>query len=102
MNRPFPRRSAKAGRSTRITRKHLAGSRAPLVVRALIHTQSGSPARQRRASAQIVEFVQLAEVDPIYFETSFYAAPERGGERAYGLLLAALRTSGLVGIAQVA
>jgi DNA end-binding protein Ku len=51
---------------------------------------------------QIVEFVRLAEVDPIYFETSFYAAPERGGERAYGLLLAALRTSGLVGIAQVA
>ena len=51
---------------------------------------------------QILEFVQLAEVDPIYFETSFYAVPERGGERAYGLLLAALRTSGLVGIAQVA
>ena len=51
---------------------------------------------------QILEFVQLAEVDPICFETSFYAAPERGGERAYGLLLSALRSSGLVGIAQVA
>ncbi|HZA93615.1 MAG TPA: Ku protein [Gemmatimonadales bacterium] len=51
---------------------------------------------------QILEFVQLAEVDPVYFETSYYAAPDRGGERAYGLLLAALQTSGLVGIAQVA
>jgi Ku70/Ku80 beta-barrel domain len=36
---------------------------------------------------QILEFVQLAEVDPVYFETSYYAAPDRGGERAYGLLL---------------
>ena len=51
---------------------------------------------------QILEFVQLAEVDPRYFETSYYAAPDRGGERAYALLLEALRRSGLVGIAQVA
>ena len=51
---------------------------------------------------QILEFVKLAEVDPIYFETSYYVAPDRAGERAYALLLAALRASGLVGIAQVA
>jgi DNA end-binding protein Ku len=51
---------------------------------------------------QILEFVQLAEVDPGYFETSYYAAPDKGGERAYALLLEALRRSGLVGIAQVA
>jgi len=51
---------------------------------------------------QILEFVQIAEVDPRYFETSYYAAPDRGGERAYALLLEALRRSGLVGIAQVA
>ena len=51
---------------------------------------------------QILEFVQLAEVDPRYFETSYYAAPDRGGERAYALLLEALRSSSLVGIAQVA
>ena len=29
---------------------------------------------------QIVEFVQLAEVDPICFETSYYVAPDKGGE----------------------
>jgi DNA end-binding protein Ku len=51
---------------------------------------------------QILEFVKLAEVDPTYFETSYYAAPDKGGERAYALLLEALRRSGLVGIAQVA
>jgi DNA end-binding protein Ku len=51
---------------------------------------------------QILEFCLLAEVDPRYFETSYYAAPDRGGERAYALLLEALRASGLVGIAQVA
>ena len=51
---------------------------------------------------QILEFVKLAEVDPIYFETSYYVAPDRAGERAYALLLRALGASGLVGIAQVA
>ena len=45
---------------------------------------------------------QIAEVEPGYFETSYYAAPDRAGERAYALLLQALRPSGLVGIAQVA
>ena len=51
---------------------------------------------------EILEFVKLAEVDPIYFETSYYVAPDRAGERAYALLLKALGASGLVGIAQVA
>ncbi|HYO81120.1 MAG TPA: Ku protein, partial [Bryobacteraceae bacterium] len=46
--------------------------------------------------------VQLAEVDPIYFETSYYVSPDKGGERAYALLLKALKESGFVGIAQVA
>ena len=32
---------------------------------------------------QILEFVKLAEVDPIYFETSYYVTPDRAGERAY-------------------
>lgn len=50
---------------------------------------------------QILEFVKLAEVDPIYFETSYYVAPDRAGERAYALLLTALGASALVGIAQV-
>ncbi len=51
---------------------------------------------------QILEFVRLAEVDPVYFETSYYVTPDKGGERAYSLLFAALRQSELVGVAQLA
>ena len=58
--------------------------------------------RDIRHEMQILEFVKLAEVDPIYFETSYYVAPDRAGERAYGLLFEALRQSGLVAIAQLA
>jgi DNA end-binding protein Ku len=51
---------------------------------------------------QILEFVKLAEVDPIYFETSYYVTPEKAGERAYALLFEALRKSGYVAVAQFA
>ncbi len=51
---------------------------------------------------QIVEFVRLAEVDPIFFETSYYLAPEEAGERPYALLLEAFRQTGYVGVAQLA
>src|SRR5579872_3823764 len=36
---------------------------------------------------EIVQFVKLEQVDPIYFETSYFAVPEEAGKRAYGLLL---------------
>jgi DNA end-binding protein Ku len=51
---------------------------------------------------EIQEFVQLAEIDPVYFETSYYAVPEEAGEKAYALLYRSLQTSGLVAIAQFA
>jgi DNA end-binding protein Ku len=51
---------------------------------------------------QILEFVKLAEVDPVYFETSYYVTPEKAGERAYALLFEALRKSGYVALAQFA
>jgi DNA end-binding protein Ku len=57
---------------------------------------------QTAREMQILEFVQLSEVDPIYFETSYYAAPDKGGERAYSLLFEALRNAGFVGVAQIA
>lgn len=50
----------------------------------------------------ILEFVRLAEIDPVYFETSYYVAPDRAGERAYALLLQALRQTGFVAVAQLA
>lgn len=51
---------------------------------------------------EIEEFVQLSEIDPVYFETSYYVAPEEAGEKAYALLYRALQTTGLVAIAQFA
>jgi DNA end-binding protein Ku len=47
----------------------------------------------------ITEFVPLAEVDPIYFEKTYYLGPDKGGERAYKLLAEAMLSTGLVGIA---
>jgi len=51
---------------------------------------------------EILEFVKASELDPIYFESSYYVAPDSGGEKAYALLFEALRKSGFVGIAKVA
>jgi len=51
---------------------------------------------------EIVEFVKLSDVDPIYFETSYYVIPEAAGERPYALLFESLRQSGLVAVAQMA
>jgi DNA end-binding protein Ku len=51
---------------------------------------------------QIVRSVRLSEVDPVYFETSYFVVPDREGERAYALLLAALRKTGHVALAKVA
>jgi DNA end-binding protein Ku len=51
---------------------------------------------------QIAEFVNLAEVDPVYFETSYYVAPEQAGQKAYALLYRALQKTTLVAVAQFA
>jgi DNA end-binding protein Ku len=50
----------------------------------------------------IAEFVNLAEIDPVFFETSYYVVPEEAGEKAYSLLYRALQKAGLVAIAQFA
>ena len=51
---------------------------------------------------QIEEFVRLGEIDPVYFETSYYVAPEQAGEKAYALLFRSLQLSELVALAQFA
>ncbi len=51
---------------------------------------------------EIQEFVKADQVDPIYFETSYYMAPDEAGEKPYALLFDALRKTGYVGIAKVA
>jgi DNA end-binding protein Ku len=49
---------------------------------------------------EITEFVPLAKVDPIYFEGAYYLGPDKGGERAYTLLSAAMRETGRSAVAK--
>src|SRR5678816_4387151 len=48
----------------------------------------------------IGEFVPLADVDPIYFEKSYYLGPDKGGEKAYRLLSDAMEKAGQVALAK--
>jgi DNA end-binding protein Ku len=50
----------------------------------------------------VLEFVEAAEVDPIYFEKSYYLEPEKTGVRPYVLLREALEQSGRVAVVKVA
>lgn len=50
---------------------------------------------------EILEFVKAEEVDPIYFETSYYLMPEDAGQRPYALLARALEKTGHLGIAKL-
>src|ERR1700731_3959789 len=51
---------------------------------------------------EILEFVKGDQVDPVYLESSYYVAPDEGGEKPYALLFQALRESNYYGLAKVA
>lgn len=51
---------------------------------------------------EILEFVKSSQVDPIYLESSYYVAPDEGGEKPYALLYEALRKSEFYAVAKVA
>jgi DNA end-binding protein Ku len=57
---------------------------------------------QTSTEMQIEEFVKLADIDPVYFETSYYVSPEAAGEKAYALLYRSMQLTGLVAIAEFA
>lgn len=50
---------------------------------------------------KIVDFVNLADIDPIYYQKTYYMAPGDTGANAYNLLKTALQQSGKIGIANV-
>jgi len=50
----------------------------------------------------VVEFVPLAKVDREYLEKVYYLGPDKGGDRAYRLLVAALRDTGRAALGQYA
>ncbi|HEY1799480.1 MAG TPA: Ku protein [Terriglobales bacterium] len=50
---------------------------------------------------EILEFVKSSEVDPVFFESSYYMLPEEAGRRPYALLTKALEESEYVAIAKL-
>lgn len=50
----------------------------------------------------IHNFIEAAEIDPIYYDKTYYLEPMDGGSRAYALLREAMSRSGRVALAQVA
>ena len=59
-----------------------------------------APASQE--TMEIIEFVKLNEVDPLYFDTSYYITPEEPGRRAYQLLLQTMQKTGFAAMAKLA
>jgi DNA end-binding protein Ku len=49
----------------------------------------------------IQSFVKLDEIDPVFFERAYYLLPNKGGQKGYQLLVAALRNTGKVAVAKI-
>ncbi|PLS17089.1 Ku protein [Bacillus sp. M6-12] len=52
-------------------------------------------------AVEIIDFVKIDQIDPIYFDRSYYMSPNDGGSKAYSLLRKALEDSGKVGLAKI-
>jgi len=50
---------------------------------------------------EILEFVRVEEVDPVYFESSYYLLPEEAGRRPYALLTKVMEESGYAAVAKL-
>ena len=60
-----------------------------------------SIAPETASTMEIIQFVKEDEVDPVYFETSYYIAPGDNMTKSYALFLEALKTSGYDAIAKL-
>ena len=56
---------------------------------------------QTAKTMEILEFVKTSEVDPVYFESSYYMIPDEAGRRPYALLTKAMEESEYVAIAKL-
>ena len=61
--------------------------------------KAAAPATERQL--EIVEFCRADEIDPIWFEASYYLMPEAAGRRAYAVLMRAMRESEYIAVAQL-
>ena len=57
---------------------------------------------QSTQSIEVVEFVPLTKVDPVYFDRSYYVGPDKGGAKAYALLSKVMQETGRVALARYA
>jgi DNA end-binding protein Ku len=57
-------------------------------------------APKKTRAIEVQDFVDLDEIDPIYFDSPYYLGPAEGAEKAYSLLVSALEGSGKVAIAR--
>jgi DNA end-binding protein Ku len=60
--------------------------------------ESVSPDRSR--TIEIVDFIDMKEVDPVYFDYPYYLVPSKGGEKAYQLLVEVMRRTNKAGLAK--
>ena len=56
---------------------------------------------EKTRTVDIEDFVDLDEIDPVYYDHPYYLVPDKGAAKAYGLLLNAMEASGKVAIARV-
>lgn len=63
---------------------------------------AAAAARGGEKLVDVVQFVDAAEIDPIYYKSSYYLAPEKTGVKAYRILVEALERSGKVAVSKVA
>lgn len=57
-------------------------------------------APEKTRAIEVQNFVDLDQIDPIYFDSPYYLGPADGAERAYALLAKAMRAAGKVAIAR--
>ncbi len=57
-------------------------------------------APEKSRTVEVQDFVDLEEIDPIYFDSPYYLGPAEGAERAYSLLARAMEDSGKVAVAR--
>ncbi|MGM0883919.1 MAG: Ku protein [Bacillota bacterium] len=50
---------------------------------------------------QILDFVDLTDIDPLYYQKAYYLSPDMAGAGAYSLLLEAIKQTGKIGIAKI-
>ena len=56
---------------------------------------------EKSRTIDIEDFVDLADIDPVYYDHPYYLVPDKGATKAYGLLLNAMEQSGKVAVARV-